>query len=101
MGIDAANNELYCRPEVFAQAFRYLKDFFGDYYDYETFQTKALKSIGFTFHAGEDFYDIADGKIRYDGININKIKKDDLRKSLGIRTLHSIGAKYRIVLFKT
>lgn len=30
------------------------------------------------------FYDIADGKIRYDGININKIKKEDLRKSLGI-----------------
>ncbi len=30
------------------------------------------------------FYDIADGKIRYDGININKIKKADLRKSLGI-----------------
>ena len=30
------------------------------------------------------FYDIADGKIRYDGININKIKKDDLRHSLGI-----------------
>ncbi len=30
------------------------------------------------------FYDIADGKIKYDGININKIKKADLRKSLGI-----------------
>ena len=30
------------------------------------------------------FYDIADGKIRYDGININTIKKADLRKSLGI-----------------
>ncbi len=30
------------------------------------------------------FYDIEDGKIRYDGININKIKKDDLRKSLGM-----------------
>ena len=30
------------------------------------------------------FYDIEDGKIRYDGININKIKKDDLRLSLGI-----------------
>ncbi len=30
------------------------------------------------------FYDIADGKIRYDGININKIRKADLRKSLGI-----------------
>ena len=30
------------------------------------------------------FYDIQDGKIRYDGININKIKKQDLRRSLGI-----------------
>lgn len=30
------------------------------------------------------FYDIADGKIRYDGININKIKKADLRKSMGV-----------------
>lgn len=30
------------------------------------------------------FYDIADGKIRYDGININKIKKHDLRRSLGM-----------------
>lgn len=30
------------------------------------------------------FYDIQDGKIRYDNININKIKKDDLRRSLGI-----------------
>ena len=29
------------------------------------------------------FYDIQDGKIRYDGININKIKKADLRRSLG------------------
>lgn len=30
------------------------------------------------------FYDIEDGKVRYDGININKIKKPDLRRSLGI-----------------
>ena len=30
------------------------------------------------------FYDIEDGKIRYDGININKIKKEDLRRSLGV-----------------
>ena len=30
------------------------------------------------------FYDIADGKIRYDGININKIRKEDLRRSLGV-----------------
>ena len=35
-------------------------------------------------HLINRFYDIADGKIRYDGININKIKKPDLRRSLGI-----------------
>ena len=34
------------------------------------------------------FYDIADGKIRYDGININKIRKSDLRRSLGIVPLY-------------
>ena len=35
-------------------------------------------------HLINRFYDIADGKIRYDGININKIKKSDLRRSLGV-----------------
>lgn len=35
------------------------------------------------------FYDLADGKIRYDGININKIKKADLRHSLGV-VLHDV-----------
>ena len=35
-------------------------------------------------HLIKRFYDLADGKIRYDGININKIKKDDLRHSLGV-----------------
>ena len=33
------------------------------------------------------FYDIQDGRIRYDGINVNKIKKTDLRRSLGIEML--------------
>ena len=40
------------------------------------------------------FYDIADGKIRYDGININKIKKPDLRRSLGM-VLHGHPPVYR------
>nr|MDE7381408.1 hypothetical protein [Muribaculaceae bacterium] len=44
-GIDAASSEFNCRPEVFGQAFRFLK-------------SSGLKA---TFHAGEDFYDIADG----------------------------------------
>lgn len=45
-GIDAASSELNCRPETFAPYFRYLR-FNG--------------LSNFTFHAGEDFYDIADG----------------------------------------
>lgn len=44
-GIDAASSEINCRPEVFGQAFRYLKQ----------------QGYHATFHAGEDFYDIADG----------------------------------------
>ena len=44
-GIDAASSEIGCRPEIFAQAFRYLKD----------------AGYAATFHAGEDFYDLADG----------------------------------------
>lgn len=45
LGIDAASSEIGCRPEIFAHAFR------------------VLKAIGYsaTFHAGEDFYDLADG----------------------------------------
>lgn len=43
--IDAASSELYCRPETFAQSFRFLKK--HGYFA--------------TFHAGEDFYDLADG----------------------------------------
>ena len=39
------------------------------------------------------FYDIADGKIRYDGININKIKKADLRRSLGIILQDTLSCK--------
>ena len=44
-GIDAASTEIGCRPEVFAQAFRYLKG----------------AGYAATFHVGEDFYDLADG----------------------------------------
>lgn len=44
-GIDAASSEIGCRPEIFAQAFRFLKD----------------AGFAATFHVGEDFYDIADG----------------------------------------
>lgn len=45
VGIDAANSEFFCRPEVFAHAYRYL----------------AQTGISCTYHVGEDFYDIVDG----------------------------------------
>lgn len=44
-GIDAASSEIGCRPEIFAQTFRFLK----------------ASGYAATFHVGEDFYDIADG----------------------------------------
>lgn len=45
VAIDAANSEFFCRPEVFAQAYRYLKN----------------TSLRYTYHVGEDFYDLTDG----------------------------------------
>ena len=60
VGIDAANSEFFCRPEVFAPVFRRLKyvhrrtqlDFLIEHTDAQ---------LGRTFHAGEDYYDIVDG----------------------------------------
>jgi len=47
-------------------------------------RAKPGQKIAFVGATGNRFYDIADGKIRYDGININKIHKPDLRRSLGV-----------------
>lgn len=45
VAIDAANSEFFCRPEVFAQAYRYLRN----------------TGLRYTYHVGEDFYDLTDG----------------------------------------
>lgn len=55
VGIDAANAELSCRPEVFAQTYRYLKTRTLRNYDGEEYD------LGRTFHVGEVFHDIVDG----------------------------------------
>lgn len=63
LGIDAASAEIGCRPEVFAQAFRFLKwHRLGGNYDYlkEGVENRILK-LGTTYHVGEDFLDIVDG----------------------------------------
>ena len=53
VGIDAANSEILTRPEVFAQAFRYLRR--------ESSLHTKRPTLGMTYHVGEDFYDIASG----------------------------------------
>lgn len=62
-GIDAAANEIGCRPEVFAQVFRFLKSHWTPW-NYEHYKEKGkndIKKLGATYHAGEDFLDIVDG----------------------------------------
>lgn len=63
LGIDAASSEIGCRPEVFAQTFRFLKGhFLGEKYDLfeDNIKTK-IEKLGATYHVGEDFLDMADG----------------------------------------
>lgn len=59
-GIDACANEVNCRPEVFATAFRYLSNLGSDPKP-DTLLGKPISRLSLTYHAGEDFYDIADG----------------------------------------
>lgn len=56
-GIDAASSELFCRPEVFAHAFRFLRESNHPPFMLE----RPLPPLGVTYHVGEDFYDIVDG----------------------------------------
>lgn len=60
-GIDAASEEIVCRPEVFAQAFRYLKNNSVVCMDYHNNIEKRFQDLAVTYHVGEDFLDIADG----------------------------------------
>ena len=56
VGIDAANSEIACRPEVFAQAFRYLR-----HHTIEHPEIHRPHNLGITYHVGEDFMDVVDG----------------------------------------
>ena len=55
VGIDAANSEIFCRPEVFARVFRYLS------LPISSNTNKIELKLGMTYHVGEDFYDVVDG----------------------------------------
>lgn len=62
LGIDACNAEIPCRPEVFAQAFRFLRN--HAVLEEESFLSEIKSSapvLGITYHVGEDFLDVVDG----------------------------------------
>ena len=63
VGIDAANSEILTRPEVFAQAYRYLRHHIIN--DHVVYRPNDLRM---TFHVGEDFMDVADGLRAYDEV---------------------------------
>lgn len=62
-GIDAASHEIGCRPETFATAFRYLRNFSPQnfYSPSPITTTRYWPRLNATYHAGEDFLDLADG----------------------------------------
>jgi hypothetical protein len=62
LGIDACSNELVARPEVYGQAFRFLKGHLPSHdYRREILQEKSLQKLRATYHVGEDFLDVIDG----------------------------------------
>lgn len=87
IGIDAASSEIGCRPEVFAQAYRYLKN-----YSYETsnyaVSSYQFKQLGYTYHVGEDFLDIVDGLRAIDEsiVFLNLSRGDRLGHALALGT---------------
>ena len=60
-GVDACSNEIGCRPEVFASAFRFLRACPVWRFSSALRKNPAHASLAVTYHAGEDFLDIADG----------------------------------------
>lgn len=60
VGIDAANSEFGCRPEVFGEVYRRLQHIQRDT-SMDFLINNNCKDLGFTFHVGEDYYDVVDG----------------------------------------
>lgn len=77
VGIDAASSEIGCRPEIFATAYRYLKEYNGEHPD-ALLKGEKIAPLGFTFHAGEDFLDLVDGLRAIDEtVNFLDFRKGD------------------------
>lgn len=73
VGIDAANSEIACRPEVFAQAFRFLR-----HHTIENDDLHRPQDLGVTFHVGEDYMDVVDGlRAVSEAIHFLQLRKGD------------------------
>lgn len=73
VGIDAANSEIACRPEVFAQAFRFLR-----HHSIENDNIHRPHDLGVTFHVGEDYMDVVDGlRAVSEAISFLQLRKGD------------------------
>lgn len=103
-GIDACNNENYCRPEVFGQAFRYLSSFNAT----TTYDLLAKEQIPIiirkTYHVGEDFPDLLDGLRAIDEAilfcNLNRESRLGHAVALGLDVDRFYEKKSMIILTK-
>ena len=105
-GIDAASHEFGCPPEVFAQAYRFLRDFRAhDYFSGRLFCVPEERRLGYTYHAGEDFLDLA-GALRTidEAVELLELKRGDrIGHALGLGVdpaLHYQSKQHRIIMRK-
>jgi len=77
-GIDACAQEIGCRPEVFGPTFRFLRSFKTEWYYRNHYVESRTPNLGITYHAGEDFLELADGLRAIDeAIRFLGMKKGD------------------------
>lgn len=78
-GIDSSSNEIGCPPEVFATAFRFLRDFRPqEYFRSALFQQPGVPRLSATYHVGEDFLELASGLRAIDeAVVYLELRRDD------------------------
>lgn len=78
-GIDSSSSEIGCPPEVFATAFRFLRDFRPqEYFRASPFREGAIPRLSATYHAGEDFLELAAGLRAVDeSVTYLELRRDD------------------------
>lgn len=100
LGIDACNQEIGCRPEVFACIFRRLTNHTA--YEYTVEGIKNIPQLRITYHAGEDFLDLVDGLRAIDeAINYLEMRCGDRlghALALGVDVEEWYQSKYKIII---